>query len=74
MTVPNTVANSRWWPRSARARTTHPRRRDALGEPLLAGSPQVQMVLEQAAHQLPTALSELIPKLGMGQLAATRIS
>lgn len=44
-----------------------------LGAPLLATGPQVQVVLEQAARQLPTALGELILKLGMGQLTATRI-
>jgi hypothetical protein len=44
-----------------------------LGKPLLTDGPQVQVVLEQAAHQLPTALGELILKLGMGQLATTRI-
>jgi hypothetical protein len=47
---------------------------DAPEEPLLARSPQVQVVLEQAAHQLPRALSEPILKLGMGQLTTTRIS
>ena len=47
---------------------------DAPGAPLLATGPQVQVVLQQAAHQLPRALGEPILKLGMGQLTATRIS
>jgi hypothetical protein len=47
---------------------------DAPGAPLLVTGPQVQVVLEQAAHQLPRALGEPILKLGMGQLTATRIS
>jgi hypothetical protein len=45
-----------------------------LGEPLFTGGPQFQVVLEQAAHQLPRALGELILKRSMGQLTTTRIS
>ncbi|MGH4019736.1 MAG: hypothetical protein ACRDT0_10975 [Pseudonocardiaceae bacterium] len=73
MTVPNTVARSRWWP------LFRPGARHAVGAghalraPLLATGPQVQVVGEQATHQLAGALGELVLELGMGQLAATRI-
>ncbi|MCA1605916.1 MAG: hypothetical protein LC775_10680 [Acidobacteria bacterium] len=45
----------------------------ALAASLLATGPKIQMVLKQAAHQLPGTLGELILQLGMGQLTTTRI-
>ncbi|MDQ2881489.1 MAG: hypothetical protein M3Y48_09715 [Actinomycetota bacterium] len=44
-----------------------------LETPLLAAGPQVQVVLQQTARQLPATLGELILKLSMSHLTATRI-
>jgi len=47
---------------------------DTLDPPLLTSGPQIQVVLRQAAHQLPGTLGEQILQLRMRQLSATRTS